>query len=53
MPFSLKNVCVTYQRLMDVFIAQQIGINLEVYVDDMIVKTIKWLIQERYLDDLL
>ncbi|KAK2371898.1 hypothetical protein QL285_073098 [Trifolium repens] len=39
MPFGLKNVGATYQRLMDRVFAQQIGRNLEVYIDDMVVKT--------------
>nr|KYP59375.1 Transposon Ty3-I Gag-Pol polyprotein [Cajanus cajan] len=39
MPFGLKNVGATYQRLMDKVFHQQIGRNKEVYVDDMVVKT--------------
>nr|KYP57969.1 Transposon Ty3-I Gag-Pol polyprotein [Cajanus cajan]KYP58001.1 Transposon Ty3-I Gag-Pol polyprotein [Cajanus cajan] len=39
MPFDLKNVGATYQRLMDKVFHQQIGRNMEVYVDDMVVKT--------------
>ncbi|GAU24437.1 hypothetical protein TSUD_364210 [Trifolium subterraneum] len=39
MPFSLKNVGATYQRLMDRVFAHQIRKNLEVYIDDMVVKT--------------
>lgn len=41
MPFSLKNVGATCQRLMEVVFSQQISKNLEVHVDDMIVKTTK------------
>ncbi|RDX84446.1 hypothetical protein CR513_34499, partial [Mucuna pruriens] len=37
-PFSLKNAWATYQRLMDKVFAKHIGHNLEVYVDDMVVK---------------
>jgi len=37
MPFGLKNVGATYQRLMDKVFRKQIGKNIEVYVDDMIV----------------
>nr|KYP76142.1 Transposon Ty3-I Gag-Pol polyprotein [Cajanus cajan] len=39
MPFGLKNVGATYQRLMDRIFHKQIGKNLEVYVDDMVVKS--------------
>nr|KYP35075.1 Retrovirus-related Pol polyprotein from transposon 17.6 [Cajanus cajan] len=39
MPFGLKNVGATYQRLMDKVLADQIGRNVEAYVDDMVVKS--------------
>lgn len=38
MPLRLKNTDATYQRLMDAVFTHQIGQNLEVYVDDMIIK---------------
>lgn len=39
MIFVLKNVRATYQRLMDMVFASPIGSNLEVYIDDMMIKT--------------
>ena len=39
MPFGLKNVGATYQRLTDKMFKEKIGKNMEVYVDDMIVKS--------------
>lgn len=38
MPFGLKNAGATYQRLMDKILADQMGRNVEAYVDDMVVK---------------
>ncbi|GKD59334.1 reverse transcriptase domain-containing protein [Tanacetum coccineum] len=39
MPFGLKNAGVTYQRLVDSAFKEQIGVNLEAYVDDMVIKS--------------
>jgi hypothetical protein len=39
MPFGLKNAGATYQRMMTQVFKDQIGKILEVYIDDMIVKT--------------
>ncbi|RDX97991.1 hypothetical protein CR513_19162, partial [Mucuna pruriens] len=39
MPFGLKNVRATYQRLMDKIFEKIIGTDVEVYVDDMVVKS--------------
>ena len=39
MPFRLKNVGATYQRLIDKVFQEQISRNIEVYVDDMGAKT--------------
>ncbi len=39
MPFGLKNAGATYQRLVSQIFKDQIGRNMEVYVDDMLVKS--------------
>jgi hypothetical protein len=39
MPFGLKNTGATYQRLMNRMFHYQIGKNVEVYIDDMLVKS--------------
>ena len=39
MPFGLKNAKATYQRLMNKIFAKHIEILMEVYIDDMLVKT--------------
>nr|XP_025697372.1 uncharacterized protein K02A2.6-like [Arachis hypogaea] len=49
MPFGLKNAGATYQRLMDKVFANQIGRNMEVYVDDMVAKT---KLSNKHVDDL-
>ena len=49
MPFGLKNAGVTYQRLMNKMFTHQIGRNVQVYVDDMLVKTLR---ENDHLDDL-
>jgi hypothetical protein len=41
MPFGLKNTGATYQRLVNKMFREQIGWNMEVYVDDMLVKTVQ------------
>nr|GEW29450.1 reverse transcriptase domain-containing protein [Tanacetum cinerariifolium] len=38
MPFILRNVVATYQRLVDKAFHKQIGRNLEVYADDLVIK---------------
>lgn len=40
MPFGLKNVGATYHSLVDSIFAKQIRRNIEVYVDDMVIKSI-------------
>lgn len=37
--FELKNMRATYQGLMDKAFVNKIGKNLELYIDDMVVKT--------------
>jgi len=37
MPFGLKNVGATYQRMMDTILQPMLGRNVEAYVDDMVV----------------
>ena len=49
MPFGLKNAVVTYQRLMNKMFVHQIGRNVQVYVDDMLVKS---QCEDDHLDDL-
>ena len=49
MPFGLKNAGATYQRLVNKMFNKQIGRNMEVYVDDMLVKSKEEL---THLDDL-
>ena len=49
MPFGLKSAGATYQRLVNQMFKKQIGKNVEVYVDDMLVKSRE---EENHLDDL-
>jgi hypothetical protein len=49
MPFGLKNVGATYQRCMQACLKEQIGRNIEVYVDDIVIKSVKG---DSLLDDL-
>ena len=39
MPFGLRNACATYQRCMQKCLHDQIGRNVQVYVDDVVIKT--------------
>ena len=50
MHFGLKNARVTYQRLVNCMFSHQIGRNVEVYVDDMLVKSND---EADHLDDLM
>ena len=49
MPFGLKNVGATYQRLMNKMFTHQIGRNVQIYIDDMLVKSRR---EEDHLEDL-
>ncbi|GKV49152.1 hypothetical protein SLEP1_g55918 [Rubroshorea leprosula] len=49
MPFGLKNAGATYQKMVTIVFRAQIGKNLEVYVDDIVVKSLK---AENHLADL-
>ena len=49
MPFGLKNAGATYQRMMQNCLETQIGKNIQVYVDDIVVMTKD---DSTFLDDL-
>ena len=49
MPFGLKNAGATFQRLVNHMFRPQFGQNVEVYVDDMLVKSLD---EEKHLDNL-
>ena len=49
MPFMLKNAGATYQRLMNKMFEHQIGKNVQVYVDNMLEKSIQ---EDDHLNDL-
>ena len=41
MPFGLKNAGATYQKLVNKMFQKQIGASMEVYIDDMLVKSVR------------
>jgi hypothetical protein len=49
MPFGLKNTGATYQRCMQACLKEQIGRNIKVYIDDIVIKSAK---ADNLLDDL-
>jgi hypothetical protein len=49
MPFGLKNAGATYQRIMQNCLRSQIGRNIQVYIDDMVITTRK---EESLISDL-
>lgn len=50
-PFVIKSVDVTYQWPMDTVFAKLIGHNMEVYIDDMILKTWQWGNKTIYMEE--
>jgi hypothetical protein len=49
MPFDLKNAGATYQRMMQNCLGSQIGRNIQVYIDDIVITTRK---EESLINDL-
>jgi hypothetical protein len=49
MPFGLKNAGATYQRMMQNCLGSQIGYNIQVYIDDVVITTKK---EESLISDL-
>ena len=49
MPFGLKNAGATYQRMMTRMFRDKIGCTVEVYIDDMVVKSKE---EQKHIDDL-
>jgi hypothetical protein len=49
MPFGLKNAGATYQRMMQNCLRSQIGGNIQVYIDDVVITTRK---EESLISDL-
>ena len=49
MPFGLKNAGSTYQRMMTKMFELQLGRSIEVYIDDMVVKS---KVVSEYVEDL-
>lgn len=41
MPFGLKNIGATYQLLVNKMFEDQLGKNMEAYIDDMVIKSIQ------------
>jgi hypothetical protein len=49
MPYGLKNAGATYQRLVNRIFQSQIGRNVEVYIDDMLIKSVR---ATKHIEDL-
>ena len=41
MPFGLKNVGATYQRLINKMLSEMLGQTMEVYIDELLVKSLR------------
>lgn len=52
-PFKIKNVGTTYQRLIDAMLSKKIWKKLEAYIDDMIVKTSKGESNATHVEDIM
>ena len=50
MPFGLKNAGTTYQRLVNKIFVDLLGVSMEVYIDDMLVKSAAAHDHVKYLD---
>lgn len=50
MPFGLKNDGTTYHKLVNMIFEEEIGKIMEVYVDDMLVKSVREQDHAQYLD---
>ena len=51
MPLGLKNAGATYQRLVNKMFQKQIGASMELYIDDMLVKSVKAELHVDHLDE--
>ncbi|XP_013617715.1 PREDICTED: uncharacterized protein LOC106324262 [Brassica oleracea var. oleracea] len=51
MPFGLKNPGATYQRLVNTMFADKLGVTMEIYIDDMLVKSLHAADHLRHLQD--
>ena len=49
MPFGLKNARATYQRMMTKMFEPQLGKNIEIYIDDVVVKS---KLESKHVNDL-
>ena len=45
MPFGLKNAGATYQRLINKMFLRLMGVTVEAYIDDMVIRSLEALMQ--------